>query len=72
MFTEDAETHNFWFNPNSLENSREFTLIGCLLGLAIYNHVILDIHFPSVLYRKLMAKVGVLPDLQDLHPVITT
>jgi len=32
----------------ALENAREFNLIGKVFGLAIYNSVILDVHFPMV------------------------
>ena len=27
---------------------------GTVLGLAIYNNIILDVHFPVVLYKKLL------------------
>ena len=69
MFTYDDETKTFWFNPTSFENDSQFTLIGIVLGLAIYNSVILDIQFPMVVYRKLMGKLGTFEDLRDSHPV---
>ncbi len=69
MFVHDEETRNFWFNPTSFENDGQFTLIGIVLGLAIYNNIILDIHFPMVVYRKLMGKKGIFSDLKELHPV---
>ncbi len=69
MFTFDDETRCFWFNPTSFENDGQFTLIGIVLGLAIYNNVILDVHFPMVVYRKLMGKLGVFEDLLKSHPV---
>lgn len=53
----------------SFENDGQFTLIGIVLGLAIYNNVILDVHLPMVVYRKLMGKKGVFADLADSHPV---
>lgn len=34
---------------------REYNLIGVLMGLAVYNSIILDLHFPSVCYRKLLS-----------------
>ena len=68
----DEETRSLWFNPSAAEDlDREYTLIGMLLGLAIYNSVILDIQFPPVLYRKLMGKVGSFVDLETSHPVRT-
>lgn len=70
MFMADVETRSLWFNPSAAEDlDREYTLIGMLLGLAIYNSIILDIKFPPVLYRKLMGKVGTFEDLQTSHPV---
>uniref|UniRef100_A0A673WBT5 Ubiquitin-protein ligase E3A n=1 Tax=Salmo trutta TaxID=8032 RepID=A0A673WBT5_SALTR len=69
MFTYDESTKLFWFNPPSLENEAQFTLIGIVLGLAIYNNCILDVHFPMVVYRKLMGKKGTYLDLADSHPV---
>jgi ubiquitin-protein ligase E3 A len=45
-------------------------LIGIVLGLAIYNNVILDVHFPMVVYRKLMGKLGTFEDLMNSHPLL--
>ncbi|CAH8554467.1 unnamed protein product [Schistosoma rodhaini] len=69
MFVLDEETQNYWFNPVPLDDmEREYCLIGTLLGLAIYNDVILDVNFPSVLYRKLVGKLGTFEDLFDARP----
>uniref|UniRef100_A0A8C9W0H7 Ubiquitin-protein ligase E3A n=1 Tax=Scleropages formosus TaxID=113540 RepID=A0A8C9W0H7_SCLFO len=70
MFTYDETTKLFWFNPSSFENEGQFTLIGIVLGLAIYNNCILDVHFPMVVYRKLLGKKGTFRDLADSHPVL--
>ncbi|XP_036293531.1 ubiquitin-protein ligase E3A isoform X2 [Pipistrellus kuhlii] len=70
MFTYDENTKLFWFNPSSLETEGQFTLIGIVLGLAIYNNCILDVHFPMVAYRKLLGKQGTFRDLGDSHPVL--
>ena len=72
MFTYDERTKLFWFNPSSFENEGQYTLIGIVLGLAIYNNCILDVHFPMVVYRKLMGKKGTFRDLADANPVRTT
>lgn len=69
MFTYDEGTKLFWFNPSSFENEGQYTLIGIVLGLAIYNNCILDVHFPMVVYRKLMGKKGTFRDLADANPV---
>lgn len=68
MFTYDEETHHLWFNSDSLESTMEFELIGILLGIAIYNAVILDVHFPHIVYKKLMeCKMG-LEDVELAMP----
>uniref|UniRef100_A0A3Q2QI53 Ubiquitin-protein ligase E3A n=1 Tax=Fundulus heteroclitus TaxID=8078 RepID=A0A3Q2QI53_FUNHE len=70
MFTYDNDTKLFWFNSSSLENEAQYTLIGIVLGLAIYNNCILDVHFPMVVYRKLLGKKGTFLDLSDSHPAL--
>ncbi len=70
MFMTNEDTRCLWFNPSAAEDlDREYTLIGMLFGLAIYNSIILDIKFPPVIYRKLMGKIGTFEDLETSHPV---
>ncbi|KAJ5078185.1 e3 ubiquitin-protein ligase hectd2-related [Anaeramoeba ignava] len=66
MFTYDEKTHLHFFNKNTLESEPEFFLIGAVLGLAIYNQVILDIHFPLVVYKKLLQMKLTLEDLKEV------
>ncbi|CAH0522596.1 unnamed protein product [Peronospora belbahrii] len=68
MFTYDKETHTLWFNCDSLEATMEFELIGTLLGLAIYNAVILDVSFPHIVYKKIMGCTLGLEDLELAMP----
>ncbi|OQR78664.1 ubiquitin-protein ligase E3A-like [Tropilaelaps mercedesae] len=68
MFTLDEETRSYWFNPTSFEADAQFELIGIILGLAIYNNVILDVRFPMVVYRKLFGAKGTYKDLIDYDP----
>lgn len=70
MFCLNGETQTFWFNPNCFENDAQFTLVGIVLGLAIYNNVILDVHFPPVMYKKLCSKPGSFYDLQDWNTTL--
>jgi hypothetical protein len=73
MFERIDESRNFWFNKNSFEANLQFELFGSVLGLAMYNQVILDVKFPGALYKKLML-VGAddadldLSDLLDFQP----
>ena len=69
MFVYHEEAKVFWINPTSFENDGQFTLIGIMLGLAIYNSTIVDVHFPPVIYRKLMGKKGTFDDLKEVDPV---
>ncbi len=64
MFTYNQDSHTYWFSLGSPACDLEFQLVGILLGLAIYNGVILDIRFPKFLYKKLK---GLKPDFADLQ-----
>ena len=48
MFEWLEETRCFWFSRTcaAIEAEAEFLLIGLVIGLAIHNGVILDLHFP--------------------------
>ncbi len=63
------ETGNFFLNSGGLESSGQLQLVGAIIGLAIYNGVILDVHFPRVLYKKLLGGVPTLQDLKEAEPV---
>ena len=54
MFKYMETTRTFWFSHLSIELKTEYKLVGVVLGLAIYNGVILDLHFPPVVYKKLL------------------
>jgi len=45
-------------------------LIGLVIGLAIYNSVILDVHFPLCLYKKLLGQNVGMKDLEVMQPEI--
>lgn len=57
-----------WFNKSSFECNVNFELIGTLLGLAIYNSVLLDLSFPKIVYKKLINLQANLEDLQEIEP----
>jgi hypothetical protein len=48
MFKADEESRLLFFNPHTFEIGLEFELAGTLIGLAIFNSIILDIPFPMV------------------------
>lgn len=68
MFTYLEEVERMWINSSSLESDILFELVGTLLGIAIYNGIILDIHFPPVIYKKLQGVKADLSDLKDVEP----
>ncbi|GBG27789.1 Ubiquitin-protein ligase, putative [Hondaea fermentalgiana] len=68
MFSMDEDSRKLWFNPNTFEPSLKFELVGVILGLAIFNGVILDLTFPSAMYKKLLGVSPTLDDLKDLSP----
>ena len=57
MWVHSEETRCYWFNRASLE-AEAFRLVGQLMGLAIYNSVIIEAHFPLALYTKLLGKAA--------------
>ncbi|GAB1313321.1 Putative E3 ubiquitin-protein ligase [Madurella fahalii] len=54
MFLYDEDSQYCYFNPNSLEPSEQFFLVGVVFGLAIYNSTILDVALPPFAFRKLL------------------
>lgn len=70
MFITNEDTQTCWFNSFSFENEAQFTLIGIICGLAIYNSVILPLNFPMVVYKKLMDVRVSWNDLKDWNPLV--
>ncbi len=54
-----------WFNSDCFWNDEEYYLSGILVGLAVYNSTLLDVNFPSAVYRKLLAQPLGLEDMVD-------
>ncbi len=69
MFTWDEDSNLCWFNPASFETSDQYFLVGVVIGLAIYNSTILDVHFPLACYKKLFNVSVGLEDLKVFRPV---
>lgn len=63
------ESQTYWFNHKS-QDLIQYELLGCVIGLAIYNGIILDLKFPSLVYKKLLHRNSYdLEDLKDVSPV---
>lgn len=70
MFTYEEDTRYCWINGASLESERQFELVGIVLGLALYNGIILGINFPRLLYKKLLDEEIVLEDIKGAFPAL--
>ena len=68
MFQYYEDTRLYWFNPDTLAQAEEFELIGIVLGLAIYNSNILDVHLPLTIYKKLLGYKTDIEDLAEFNP----
>ena len=55
LFIYDEDSQYCYFNPYCFESSEQFFLVGVVLGLAIYNSIILDIALPPFAFKKLLA-----------------
>jgi len=63
--TEFGDGRNTWFNADCTWNQDGYYLVGVMIGLAVYNSVILDVHFPQTVYRKLLGLPLGLEDMVD-------
>ncbi|KAL8926063.1 MAG: hypothetical protein Q9172_001942 [Xanthocarpia lactea] len=62
MFVYDEDSQYCYFNPNTLETSDQYFLVGVVLGLAIYNSTILDVALPPFAFPVLASGLGKLLD----------
>ncbi|KAL5107296.1 putative E3 ubiquitin-protein ligase HERC4 [Taenia crassiceps] len=70
MFKEYPESRMLWFNESNMESPSMFNMVGALCGLAIYNSIIIDLCFPTALFKKLLDEDPTLEDLKELDPVV--
>lgn len=66
MFIPKNNNTVFWFNPKSFEMPIFYSFIGKLLGLALYNQVLLDVRFPTVIFKKLQGEKLSAEDVKEL------
>lgn len=66
-----ADQRSIWINQCCLWSAEEYRLVGVLLGLAVYNDILLDIHLPKVMFKKLLnAKTFELSDVISVDPLL--
>ncbi|MCP9258111.1 Ubiquitin protein ligase E3A [Dirofilaria immitis] len=66
MFILNEKTGLYWFNSQCNFCDDEFGLIGLLFGLAIYNNILIDVRFPTLVYVKLLARPAVFDELVQI------
>jgi hypothetical protein len=63
-----------WFSEAPLspkeepQTQRQYTVLGTIVGMAVYNQVVLPIRFPLVFYKKLLKKPIGLADIAEIDP----
>lgn len=70
MFKYYEESRCSWFSDTTFESEEMFSLIGTLVGLAIYNFQIINLPFPLALYKKILNEPLKLNDLCELDPTL--
>lgn len=71
FFSYNESTRQHWLNPASSADSSgdsEHFLVGVLIALAIYNGVLLDVHFPPHAYKLLLGQPVGHADLRGAAP----
>ncbi|CDZ97187.1 E3 ubiquitin protein ligase [Phaffia rhodozyma] len=68
MWVWDEETNLCWFNPASLESEEQYTLVGVVIGLAVYHASTLDIRLPVAAFKRLLDEPVTLTDLEEWQP----
>ena len=70
MFNFNEKHVMYYLNGQSHEPNINFELIGILMGLAIYNNIILDVSFPLACYKLLLFEEPNFDDLREWQPEI--
>lgn len=69
LFKYSERTREFWFAPQAVPGAgSEYFLVGCVLGLAIFNGIVLDVALPLTIYKKLLGQPVGLADLAEVNP----
>ncbi|XP_076590481.1 putative E3 ubiquitin-protein ligase HERC4 [Chaetodon auriga] len=70
MFMYNEKETLAWFPPRPKVEKKTYFLFGVLCGLALYNHNIVHMPFPLVLFKKLLSVKPSLDDMKDFDPVL--
>lgn len=73
IFIEKTESNHHWlpyWATVCIDQLTEYVFAGKLIGLALYNSIMLDLHFPTVFYKKLLGRPISLIDVQEFDPIL--
>eukprot|EP00866_Antonospora_locustae_P002162 jgi/Antlo1/2162/1748 len=59
-----------WFILGNSGVKSEFESIGKIIGIALYNNVVLNLPFPTLFFKRLLNKDTELNDLREIEPAI--
>lgn len=66
------DSNVLWFTIESIQGLEMYTLLGWVLGLALYNSNLLDLDFPLALYKLLLGEPLQFTDYQQIFPQSAT
>ncbi|XP_038548608.1 probable E3 ubiquitin-protein ligase HERC6 isoform X2 [Micropterus salmoides] len=70
MFIYNESQTLAWFPPKPKVEEKTYFLFGILCGLALYNHNIVHLPCPLVLFKKLLSIRPSLDDMREFEPVV--
>lgn len=71
LFT--IKNNTLWIRSNNdMRNPENFVVLGKLIGIALYNDMILNLPFPGVFFKKLLDRDVDFEDLNEIEPEIYT
>ncbi|XP_030007491.1 probable E3 ubiquitin-protein ligase HERC6 [Sphaeramia orbicularis] len=70
MFMYNEHKTLAWFPPKPKVEEKSYFVFGVLCGLALYNHNIVHLPFPLVLFKKLLRVKPSLDDMKEFEPVV--
>ncbi|XP_071352005.1 probable E3 ubiquitin-protein ligase HERC6 [Trachinotus anak] len=70
MFMYNESKTLAWFPPRPQVGEKSYFLFGVLCGLALYNHNIVHLPFPLVLFKKLVRVKPSMDDMKEFDPIM--
>jgi hypothetical protein len=70
MFLSAPNGRSTVINMCNTYSEAEYRLVGVMLSLAVYNNVILDVHFPPAMYKLLLGRDVNLDDINSVDPAL--